>query len=304
MAVGVEKESVEIIKPRNDKREYRRIVLQNSLQALLISDPDTDKILYFAIIVDVITPKIGKCFGDLVQTPQSLNVIAPGEHNNTFPESQGEKSVSPQSTSYGGEAKSEQMLYWFQTRWLELLLGYEELLTDQLAMCRLLTACTGNWDTLEVRPKARGLDTRQELLKFYEENYSANLMHLVVYAKGWAASLSAGESDSVYEFSFFNVNIDLTDAGHAICETGFHYQDKVRPINYVVNVASNMQLYPPKDWLVGSSLPSNYSPGIIQSVLNELTPNNVSFLISPTFESGRLPTSIEEVTVFKVVVQA
>ncbi|KAK2994518.1 hypothetical protein RJ640_010796 [Escallonia rubra] len=58
MAVGVEKESVEIIKPRNDKREYRRIVLQNSLQALLISDPDTDK---------------------LVQAPQSLNVIAPGE---------------------------------------------------------------------------------------------------------------------------------------------------------------------------------------------------------------------------------
>lgn len=35
-----------------------------------------------------------------------------------------------------------------------------------------------------MRPKARGLDTRQELLKFYEENYSANLMHLVVYAKG------------------------------------------------------------------------------------------------------------------------
>ncbi|KAK2994517.1 hypothetical protein RJ640_010795 [Escallonia rubra] len=53
----------------------------------------------------------------------------------------------------------------------------------ELAICRLLTACTGNWDTLEVRPKARGLDTRQELLKFYEENYSANLMHLVVYAK-------------------------------------------------------------------------------------------------------------------------
>ena len=42
----------------------------------------------------------------------------------------------------------------------------------------------GNWDTLEVRPKEKGLDTRHELLKFYEENYSANLMHLVVYAKG------------------------------------------------------------------------------------------------------------------------
>ncbi|KAK2994516.1 hypothetical protein RJ640_010794 [Escallonia rubra] len=48
---------------------------------------------------------------------------------------------------------------------------------------------------------------------------------------------------------------------------------------------SNYILYPPKDWLVGSSLPSNYSPGIIQSVLNELTPNNVRvFWESTKFE--------------------
>ncbi|KAM0952032.1 putative insulysin [Dioscorea sansibarensis] len=32
-----------ILKPRIDKREYRRIVLPNSLEALLISDPETDK---------------------------------------------------------------------------------------------------------------------------------------------------------------------------------------------------------------------------------------------------------------------
>ncbi len=41
MAVG--KEEVEIVKARTDKREYRRIVLKNSLKVLLISDPDTDK---------------------------------------------------------------------------------------------------------------------------------------------------------------------------------------------------------------------------------------------------------------------
>lgn len=39
-----EGESAEILKPRNDKREYRRIVLDNSLQVLLISDPETDKV--------------------------------------------------------------------------------------------------------------------------------------------------------------------------------------------------------------------------------------------------------------------
>ncbi|KAB2000905.1 hypothetical protein ES319_D12G263800v1 [Gossypium barbadense] len=41
MAIG--REDVEILKPRIDKREYRRIVLRNSLQVLLISDLDTDK---------------------------------------------------------------------------------------------------------------------------------------------------------------------------------------------------------------------------------------------------------------------
>lgn len=43
MAVGKEQVTHEIVKPRNDKREYRRIVLRNSLEVLLVSDPDTDK---------------------------------------------------------------------------------------------------------------------------------------------------------------------------------------------------------------------------------------------------------------------
>lgn len=47
-----------------------------------------------------------------------------------------------------------------------------------------LFTLSGNWDTLEVRPKAKGLDTRSELIKFYEEYYSANVMHLVIYGKG------------------------------------------------------------------------------------------------------------------------
>lgn len=32
-----------ITKARNDRRQYRRVVLENSLEALLVSDPDTDK---------------------------------------------------------------------------------------------------------------------------------------------------------------------------------------------------------------------------------------------------------------------
>lgn len=51
-------------------------------------------------------------------------------------------------------------------------------------MITSLIMFVGSWDTLEVKPKERGIDTRKELLNFYEENYSANLMHLVVYSKG------------------------------------------------------------------------------------------------------------------------
>lgn len=39
-------------------------------------------------------------------------------------------------------------------------------------------------DTLHVKPQAKGVDTTSELIKFYEEHYSANIMHLVVYGKG------------------------------------------------------------------------------------------------------------------------
>ncbi|GAU30048.1 hypothetical protein TSUD_332170 [Trifolium subterraneum] len=228
-----------------------------------------------------------------------------------------------------------------------------------------------NWDTLEVRPKAKGIDTRNELIKFHEENYSANLMHLVVYTNesldkiqilveekfqdirntnrgsfrtsgqpcksehlqiivrtvpikqghklrivwpvtpeirhymegpcrylghlighegegslyyilkklGWATSLFAGESDLSLDFSFFKVVIDLTDAGHE------HMQDIVGLLFKYIKLLQQSgvckwifeEYYPPKDWLVGSSLPSKFSPSVIQMVLDQLSPNNVRF---------------------------
>ncbi|VFQ78510.1 unnamed protein product [Cuscuta campestris] len=128
--------------------------------------------------------------------------------------------------------------------------------------------------------------------------------------------LSAFESTISRLFSFFEVYIELTDVGHdhfeeivgllfnyihlvqetgackwifeeisTTCETDFHYQDKVSPIRYVVSIASSMQDYPASDWLVGSSVVSKFSPKIIETVLNELTPHNVRiFWQSPKFE--------------------
>ncbi|KAM0952030.1 putative insulysin [Dioscorea sansibarensis] len=61
----------------------------------------------------------------------------------------------------------------------------------------------------------------------------------------------------------------------AMCEMDFHYKDKTPPINYVANIASTMQLFPPEDWLCGSSLPSSFAPSAINRMLDELTPNNI-----------------------------
>lgn len=443
MAVG-RSSDVEIFKPRIDKREYRRIVLPNSLEVLLISDPDTDKA----------AASMGVSIG-YFSDPDGLEGLAHFLEHMLFYASEKypmEDSYSKYITEHGGSANaftaSEHTNFYFDVnadcfeealdRFAQFFIkplmsadatireikavdseNQKNLLSDAWRMNQLQKHLsskdhpyhkfsTGNWDTLEVKPKEKGIDTRSELIKFYEENYSANLMHLVVYGKenldeiqsqvekkfgpirnigrsnfhfpgqpcssehlqilvkavpinqghtlrvvwpitpgirnykegpcrylghlighegegslfyilktlGWAMSLSAGEGDRSPEFSFFSVIIELTDAGHehvediigllfkyvlllrksgvtkwifdelvAICETSFHYQDKIAPSDYAVNIASNMQLYPPEDWLVASSLPSKFVPDTIQSVLDELTAENVRvFWESKKFE--------------------
>ncbi|KAL0383546.1 UNVERIFIED_CONTAM: Insulin-degrading enzyme-like 1, peroxisomal [Sesamum calycinum] len=475
MAVGGITDEVQIIKPRNDKRDYRRIVLQNNLQVLLISDPETDKC---AASMDV---RVGS-FSD----PEGLEGLAHFLEHMLFYASEKyplEDSYSKYITEHGGSTNaftsSEHTNYYFDVnpdcfeeamdRFAQFFIkplmsadatmreikavdseNQKNLLSDVLenepgapwrtfvkpqpfwAGLQEIWAKPSSFETLGFAqelghpggpPKRKGMDTREELLRFYNENYSANLMHLVIYTKdgldkseilvrskfqdirnterscisftgqpcdseslqilvkavpikrghklrfvwpitpgirhykegpsrylghlighegegslfyilkklehemfsrkdksrrqiSWATSLSAGESDSTYEFSFFRVVIDLTDAGHehfedivallfkyinllqqsgtckwifdelaAVCETSFHYQDKIRPIDYVVNTALNMQFYPPEDWLVGSSLPSKFNPEKIQSALKELSPYNVRiFWESTKFE--------------------
>ncbi|XXG56483.1 hypothetical protein AAC387_Pa03g3878 [Persea americana] len=439
------KEEVEIFKPLTDNRGYRRIVLPNALEVLIITDPDTDKA---AASMDV---SVGN-FSD----PDGLEGLAHFLEHMLFYASEKyplEDSYSKYIAEHGGMTNAftssehtnfffdvnngcfEEALDRFAQFFIKPLMSpdatlreikavdsenQKNILSDAWRMSQLqkhLCAkghpyhkfSTGSWDTLEVGPKAKGLDTRDELIKFYEKNYSANLMHLVVYGKesldeiqslvekkfegirntqlsafhvpghpcnpehlqihvkavkieqgdtlriiwpitptvryykegptrylghlighegegslfsvlrtlGWATSLFAGEGDWSYEFSFFEVVIDLTDAGHdhmrdivgllfkyiillqksgvqkwifdelsSIRETGFHYQDKIPPSNYVVGIASSMHLYPPEDWLV-ADLPSKFVPATIQMVLDELTPDNVRiFWESKKFEGS------------------
>ncbi|OWM67243.1 insulin-degrading enzyme-like 1, peroxisomal [Punica granatum] len=444
MAVG--EEEVEIVTARTDKRQYRRVVLKNSLEVLLISDPDTDKCAASMAV------SVGS-FSD----PEGLEGLAHFLEHMLFYASEKyplEDSYSKFITEHGGSTNaftaSEHTNYYFDVnvdsfeealdRFAQFFIkplmsadatmreikavdseNQKNLLSDAWRMNQLQKHLsekshpyhkfgTGNWDTLGVRPGARGLDTRDELIKFYKEHYSANLMHLVVYSKenldkiesmveekfcdirntdkdclhitgqpctsehlqilvktvpikqghklrvtwpitpeirhykegpsrylghlighegegslfyvlktlGWATSLSAGEVDWSLEFAFFKVVIDLTDAGHehmkdiigllfkyisllqesgvckwifdelsAVCETKFHYQDKIAPFDFVVNISSNMQVYPPKDWIVGSSLPCRFNSDTIQMVLDALSPQNVRiFCESKNFEGS------------------
>ncbi|AET38766.1 metalloendopeptidase Ecym_3273 [Eremothecium cymbalariae DBVPG len=50
---------------------------------------------------------------------------------------------------------------------------------------------TGNYQTLYKEPKSRGIEIREELLKFYDKTYSANLMRLVILGMEDLDTLSA-----------------------------------------------------------------------------------------------------------------
>ncbi|KAG2646269.1 hypothetical protein PVAP13_2KG499300 [Panicum virgatum] len=433
---------VEITKPRNDKRGYRRVVLPNALECLLISDPDTDKaaasmsvsVGYFcdpdgleglAHFLEHMLFYASKKYP--IEDSYSKYIAEHGGSTNAF--------TSTERTNFYFDVNSDSLhdaLDRFAQFFIKPLMSpdavhreikavdsenQKNLLSDPWRMSQNHLCDenhpyhkfgTGNWDTLEVKAKEKGLDTRLELIKFYDSHYSANLMKLVVYGKdsldnlqnlvenkfcdirdigrkpfsfpghpcssehlqilvkavpikqghtlrilwpitpnvrcykegpckyishlighegegslfyilkklGWAISLEAGEGDWSYDFSFFSVVIRLTDEGQehmedavgllfryitllqtsgtpkwifdelqTICETGFHYRDKGPPIHYVVNISSNMQIFPPEDWLIASSMPSKFSPDAIQNILNELTPGNVRiFWESKRFE--------------------
>lgn len=136
-------------------------------------------------------------------------------------------------------------------------------------------------------------------------------------SKGWATGLSAGETESSWEFAFFSISVELTEEGHAhfeevaslvfqyltilrseggvvpwifdevrdMCEIKFHHQDVRPPFSYVSGLAANMQVYPAEDWLAASSLPREFDPATIRAVLDHLTPSNVRILwVSKSFE--------------------
>ncbi|KAL4202082.1 hypothetical protein AMTRI_Chr02g261950 [Amborella trichopoda] len=218
-------ERIEILKPRIDKREYRRIVLSNCLECSLpcaaamdvnvgsFSDPEgleglahfLEHMLFYA----------SKKYP--LEDSYMKYITEHGGHSNAFTASKHTNFQFDVNCDYFEEALDRFAQFFINPLmspdammreikavdsvaciFLSLAFLYSEnknnLLSDSWRMYQLQKHVsakdhpyhkfsTGNWDTLEVRPKAKGLDARDELITFYEEDYSANLMHLVVYGK-------------------------------------------------------------------------------------------------------------------------
>ncbi|KAL2641367.1 hypothetical protein R1flu_008954 [Riccia fluitans] len=208
-----------ILKPRSDSRSYRRIVLANGLQILLVSDPETDKA---AGSMDV---HVGS-FSDPEELPGLAHFL---EHmlffsSEKYPEEdsffkylvehggQSNAYTAPEHTNFHFEVGAdylEEALDRFAQFFICPLFAADatsreikavdsenskNLTTDVWRMNQLSRHLsskdhpfhkfgTGNLDTLEVKPKALGIDTRAELLKFYEARYSSNLMCFAVYGR-------------------------------------------------------------------------------------------------------------------------
>lgn len=65
---------------------------------------------------------------------------------------------------------------------------------------------TGNLETLDTIPKSKGIEVRQELLKFHHKWYSANLMSLAVLGQGktWQYSFIASTFEVIDIVSLLN----------------------------------------------------------------------------------------------------
>ncbi|KAJ3696077.1 hypothetical protein LUZ60_001454 [Juncus effusus] len=211
--------NVEFIRARSDTREYRRITLPNSLEVMLISDSDIDKA---AAVMEISVGAFSDPDGinGLAHFLEHMLFYASEKYPE---EDSYSNFITQNGGSTNATTGTERTHFYFDVNvdsFDEALDRFAQFFVKPLmspgAVSREINAVdsehkknllsdgsrlyqlqkhlsskdhpyhkfsTGSLETLETRPKEQGIDIRQELLKFYEEHYSANLMHLVVYAK-------------------------------------------------------------------------------------------------------------------------
>mgnify|MGYP001028431854 CR=1 FL=1 len=228
-----------------DDRAFRVIVLPNELQALLISDPKTQKA---GAAMDV---HVGH-FAD----PDEISGLAHFTEHMSFLGTEkypDEDSYSEFLSSHGGFSNAftdmENTNYHFEVQFEHLREALDRFaqffiapLFTEDAVDREMNAVhnenaanlqsdfwrvfqlvkttsnpkhpfskfgTGNLDTLRDRPQKMGINTREEMMKFWEKHYSANNSKLVILGR---ESLDDLESMTVELFSpFVNKKVQLQD---------------------------------------------------------------------------------------------
>ncbi|GAA5812303.1 hypothetical protein MFLAVUS_005754 [Mucor flavus] len=206
-------------KPANDEREYRLIKLANQLEVLLISDPDTDR-ASAALDVHVGSlsdpenlqglahfcehllfmgtkkyPKENDYYSYLSEHSGLANAFTGTENTNYFFEV-GHQFLEGALDRFShffidplfSESCTERELRAVDSEHKKNLQSdcwriaqVEKCLSNPNHPWHLFE--TGNLETLMDNPKKLGLDIRQELLKFHETYYSANIMKLTVIGK-------------------------------------------------------------------------------------------------------------------------
>jgi insulysin len=208
-----------IQKPDLDDREYKIITLQNGLTALLISDPKTDK---SAAALDVNVgafsdyehlPGLAHFCEHLLfmgtkkypsENEYSSYLSNHGGHSNAY--------TAAEDTNYYFEINHQYLegaLDRFSQFFIEPLFdpsgkdreiravdseNKKNLQNDTWRLYQLSKSLsnpehpyhkfsTGNLTTLGTDPESKGIDVRDELLRFYKDSYSSNLMKLAVIGR-------------------------------------------------------------------------------------------------------------------------
>lgn len=208
-----------IIRSDGDKRIYRAMKLKNGLKVVLVSDPDTDK-ASAALDVHVGFMKDPKDLPGLAHFCEHMLFLGTKKYEeenayNKFLSEHGGMSnayTSSENTNYFFDVRSENLpgaLDRFAQFFLCPLFtpsatdrevnavnseNDKNLQQDPWRFNMLDKALgnpdheytyygTGNKDTLDTIPKSKGINTRDELLKFHSKYYSSNIMSLAVLGK-------------------------------------------------------------------------------------------------------------------------
>ncbi|KAG6438646.1 hypothetical protein O3G_MSEX000111 [Manduca sexta] len=218
-AGGVTKRYDDIIKSQEDKRNYRGLVLSNRLKVLLVSDPTTDKSAA-ALDVNVGYLSDPEELPGLAHFCEHMLFLGTEKYPE---ENEYNKFLSEHGGSSNASTSSDHTTFYFDVlpahlaKSLDIFAQFfiSPLFTES-ATGRELSAVnseheknassdtwrldqlykstaepthpfhkfgTGNKETLETIPKAKGIDVRKELLSFHNKWYSANIMTLVVMGK-------------------------------------------------------------------------------------------------------------------------